>query len=309
LNGDSTQEKLALNRIFLDRMRKILSRKDSYDYGFDSLVTVSRIYPKDNSFRIFTWYLRNNVGSHKYYGLVQRKCFDRSGNEVVVVTPLNDQVDLSEDAENLILSPQKWFGALYYKPRNSEYGVLTYTGKYLQVDASGKSRKMPINYYVLLGWNGHDIGSDYKIIDVIGFSSRFADAQVTFGAPIFHFSRVPTSRAVFKYSDNSPFSLNLSYVVGFAGKRKKVLMITFDHLARPRSARPTQLWDMGPDGSVDGLYFLNRVNQGRKGFFIFVKDVLIWYPGIEQYDPKQLREIQKSERRRLQQYNLKPRQN
>jgi hypothetical protein len=304
LNGDSTREKIALNDVILTRMKRILSRLDSYDYGFDSLVTISRIFPEDNSFRIFTWYIRDEMGFHRYYGLVQRKCYDRGGNLTVTVTELKDEIDYSEDAEAASLSPDRWFGALYYKPKNTQYGVLTYEGRYLSVDGAGRERKTKAKYYILLGWNGHDQGSDYKIIDVIGFSSMYADAKISFGAPIFYFSRIPISRAVFKYSDNSPFSLNYNYVAGFA-KSKKVPMVTFDHIAKPNKTNPHVNWEFGPDGSTDGIFFLNRVNQNRKGFFVFVKNVLIWSPGIEQYDPSQLRDIQKSERRRLIEMGIK----
>ena len=43
---------------FIPRFVAILKEKDSYYYPFDSLLSVVKVYAQDNSFRIFTWQLK-----------------------------------------------------------------------------------------------------------------------------------------------------------------------------------------------------------------------------------------------------------
>jgi hypothetical protein len=312
LHSDSTELKEELNKKFIATLRIILQRKDSYYYPFDSIKTISRIAPEDDDFRIFTWHLVNQYTSeHHYYGIIQRRIWKDAQKKDfdIVLIPLKDRVDKSPQAEVMQLTADKWLGALYYKPRNSAYGVLTYKGQFQRFNPlTQKVKNETIKYYVLLGWNGHIFGSNYKIIEVITFDP--VDPQkVYFGAPIFHFSQVPRYRCVFKYSENAPFNLNLNYVVqprALIGNKKE-LMITFDHIAAPRETRAKNDndWEYGPDGTVDAFRFYDRrYFERRKGVFWVVRDVRVYDKSIEKYKPGQLRKQLKQERKNLQKYHL-----
>lgn len=303
LNNDSLEYKLEINQVFFKRLYNILQRKDSYDYKFSNLKTISRIYPEDQSFRIFTWYITDlSYKMCQYYGIVQRKITTKEGKTKIVVIPLIDKTDYQTAVEATVLTPQNWMGALYYVPKNKEFGVTTYEGMvYRYNPVKQKEIKEKYKFYVLLGWNGHDISTDYKIIDTINFEDKEDTSIVTFGLPIFYFSRMPKSRVVVEYSDNSSVSLNYAKVVrrGFLGFKKKQEMIVFDHIVMPKNTRKTVYWQAGPDGSYDGLAFYNKFYENRKGFFGYHKDVTVYVPELEKYNPKIVQKQAEAERKRL----------
>ncbi len=304
LNNDSLEYKLELNLTFQKRMFNILQREDSYNYKFSNLKTISRIYPEDNSFRIFTWYITDFTYKFcHYYGMVQRKITTKDGKNKIIVIPLIDKTDNLPAAEATVLTPQNWMGALYYVPKNKEFGVTTYQGLiYRYHPIKQKHIKEKYKFYVLLGWNGHDISTNYKIIDTINFEDKEDTSIVTFGLPIFYFSRVPKSRVVIEYSDNSSVTLNYAKVIrkGFLGFKKKQEMIVFDHIVMPQNTRPTVFWQAGSDGTYDALAFYNKFYENRKGFFGYHKNVDVYVPELEKYNPKIIKKQAEAERKRLQ---------
>ncbi|MFW5659550.1 MAG: hypothetical protein ACOCZ8_06190, partial [Bacteroidota bacterium] len=100
-------------------------------------------------------------------------------------------------------------------------------------------------------------------------------------------SSVNKYRVVYKYSDNAFFNLNYGHFIdkGLLFKRQRE-GIVFDHLKEPKDLNPTGMYIIGPDGSYDALYWLNRVDQGRKGFFIYLPNIAPYDPNMEQFDPK-----------------------
>jgi hypothetical protein len=346
LNDTSFEYKKELNAVFIRRLKNILERPESWAYPFDSLKTVSIVGPEDQKFRIFTWQIVHQNTTppvktqlvmtpdsqfvsipletvdqgetkakpfrfHFYYGLVQIPVKDRSGRVKYKVVELVDKYDFTETIERDVLQPDGWMGALYYKPKLSKFGVLSYKGKYRKFLENGKYRVLKTTYYVLMGWNGHNIGSDYKILDVLTFDPK-DPAKIQFGAPIFNFNNTMKSRVVFRYSDNAPFSLNQGYgVKGTKPLVRKQKLITFDNLVPPANARATQLNDLGPDGTVNGLLWLNRVFQAeeRKGFFLFVRKIRLYSPGIENRSPKEIERQARAEAERQRKYNLKVQKN
>lgn len=313
LNNDSLEYKLELNVTFQKRLYKILQREDSYHYEFKGLETVSRIRPEDNSFRVFTWYiLDKSLMACRYYGMVQRKIIQKNGASKVVVVPLVDNTDYQTAVESNILTPTTWMGALYYFPKGKTYGVTTYeiiTYKYHPIKK--KEIKQKNSLYVLLGWNGHDISTDYKIIDTIQFEDKEDTTLVTFGMPIFYFSPVPKARVVFEYGDNSPFSLNYAEVIrkNWLGIKRKREMIVFDHLTMPKNTRPTQMWQAGAEGTYDALNFYNKFYEARKGFFGFLRDVQVWTPELNKYNPKVIQKQAKQEQKRLEKAGIQLKNN
>ena len=310
LKHPNTSYKDSLNRIFVRRMMTILKRADSYNYPFDSLKTVSRITPADQTFRIFTWGITEwdsmrTFRNTYYFGLVQRLYYDAQKNLKPIVIPLIDRYIKTKDIESLVLTHQDWLGALYYKPKNTKYGVLTYTGKVGRVTAmKGKRKLHKVKYYVILGLNEHDIETNYKIIDVITFDP-VDTTRLLFGAPIFYYNGFPLSRKVFRYSDNSPFSLNYRDVSTIRTKtfwKKSQKMIVFDHIQMPvgKQNRPTKLFNAGTDGTQNAFYFhKKKFRDERKGFFIFARNVKVYIPETQKYSPKKLKKQARKERKRL----------
>lgn len=311
LRGPSYTRALALNQQLQERLEAMLARPESYNYPFDSLTTISRLYPADDAFRIFTWQLVlqdtfNTTREHTYHGFVQRKYTMQNGKDTILLYNLNDEVDYDPRVESMQLDQTNWMGALYYKPKMEDHGVMVYDGKYARVDGlTGKLDKRDVRYYILMGYNGHTIGANYKILDAITFDPQDS-SKVLFGVPIFHFNSVAKYRVVFKYSDNSHFSLNQRLVVTGLFRRKRP-MIVFDHLVAPRNANPHELFAMGPDGTQDALYWINRVLNNRKGFFVYMRNVTVYDPSIEHYDPKVLERQMKREEKRLRRMGIERR--
>lgn len=310
LTHDSIEYKIALNERFIQRLKTVLKRSDSYDYPFDSLVTVSRLRPSDNSFRIFTWQIVDPNKNCRYFGLVQRKHYFGKNQHRIIVIELRDNVDNNRTLEASALTNGEWFGAIYYKPKYDDYGVLTYTGTFFRQKALTPGlKKEKVKFYVLLGWNGHDDATQYKVIDVILFP-KADSSKVNFGAPIFYLgSGIPKHRVVFEYSDNANFSCNQALIDNGKLKKKK-LAIVFDHLAKSNKTRSTSnTWDYGADGSYDAIRFVNRYHDQRKGFFVFKKNINVYDPSLKKYNPKVIQKQYEEEAKRLRQYNLDKKKN
>src|SRR5579863_2959383 len=53
---------------FVRMLVRTLKQKNSFDYPFDSLQTISRLYSPDSAFRIFTWQLKKDEYSFYHRG-------------------------------------------------------------------------------------------------------------------------------------------------------------------------------------------------------------------------------------------------
>ena len=296
--------KLKLNTRIYGYLQTLLKRPESFAYPFDSLKTISKLYPADSSFRIYTWEITDRddyrtFSDHTYYGFIQRRYQRQDGKLQYIVIPLTDATDARMRIENEQLDHESWLGALYYHPRHQTNGVMTFEGKAARYNSmTGRAKREPITYYIMLGLNRHDIRSNYKIVEAISFDPEDS-TRALFGLPIFHYSSINKYRVVYKYSDNSFFNMNYGHFIdqGLIFKRKRE-GIVFDHLVEPKQPMPGDLYTIGPDGSYDALYWLNRVDQGRKGFFIYLPNIAPYSPEMEKYDPKVVEQQAEEARRR-----------
>ncbi len=215
------ENRFAATKKMIPTLVKALKIKNSFSYPFEQLRTVSIQYPADSTFRIFTWQLYVDVNDYRYYGAIQMNTTE------LKLFPLIDRARLVESEEYDILSPEQWFGALYYNIK--------------QFDTSnGKN-------YLLFGFNGHSLFNKKKLIEVL----QFEDGKVKFGAPAFvqedssTGSRTVRNRIVKEYSAESSFRMNYD---------ETFEKIIFDHLivmAGSYNQGPTYV----PDGTYEG-YFL-----------------------------------------------------
>lgn len=317
LRHDSTAYKFELNAYFMDRMEALLERPESYGHAFDKLITISRLRPQDDAFRIFSWTLgdwdASRVKRYSYYfGFIQYKKNAGEKNERIVVKRLQDKRDRRPEIEYTTLAPDSWLGALYYKPKHYDYGVLSYKAKYKRVDGlTGKTKRKKMTYYILLGFNQHDYRTNYKIIDILFFTPD--DSQdVKFGAPVFYGQNDRIAyRRIFEYSDNSPFTLNLGEIswgktLGLFPRRRPAII--FDHLAvnSTDEAERRRKLERGTQGTFDAYVFFNRWYRNRKGIFYFMRDAPVRTPGLEKYriedisNPNKPNPALKKKRRRTQ---------
>lgn len=292
LLNDSLSYKIDQNKAFARLLIATLKRPESYYYPWDSLPTVSVLRSDDDVFRIFTWHIvdknyRQFRGEqyHYYFGLVQREIVNSDGSKDYKVIPLLDKAPLSPGVENMQLDNQHWLGALYYPLRGHGKTIPSYTSKSQTVTTQGdsvyvlgegwvtgdqKKKIRKTTYYLLMGWNGGDNQVNYKMAEALYFDPNDVET-VNFGAGIFYFDQyTPRMRALFRYQENAPFSLNMGFSKGkglFGGAEE---MILYDHMGIPnfKAGEPVSIYQAGPDGSYDGFKF-----DKRSGGFRWFKDV------------------------------------
>jgi hypothetical protein len=216
---------------FIHNLAVALRIEGSYNYPFDSLKEISIANSPDNRFRIFTWNLRNEKESFRFYGVIQRN--EKTGLRMI---PLFDAGPLIKKPEDTTVDNNYWWGALYYK--------------ILPVKVKGEM------CYTLLGWNGADKKSNKKVIDVL----RFQEGTPIFGAPIFKVGPNDIMyRVVFEYSNEVQ-----NMVLKYEPEKK---YIVFDHLA-PLTAKAIGIYELYyPDGSYDYLEFKDNYWQLREMLF------------------------------------------
>lgn len=222
-NSGSEPERYNSNYTFIKTLISALKTQRSFNFGFDSLKTVSIQTAPDRRFRIFTWHVQNDDGSYRYYGTIQMN--DPDGK--LVMHPLVDFSAGFKKPADSVTSPDKWYGAQYYRIIPVTNGV-----------------KDP--YYILLGWKGNTPTTTKKVIEVLHFSGNKAH----FGRQVFDGDRdnPQGKRVIFEYTRQ--VSMNLNYDPSKS-------MIVFDHLAPPDPKLKGKFEFYGPDMSYDAYKLVN----------------------------------------------------
>lgn len=218
---------------FIRKLVQALKLEGSYNYPFDSLKRISILYPDDRSFRIFNWQLPLTTGKQRYFGAIQM-----ADEEVLKLYPLYDYSDNMMHAEDTITDNERWYGALYYRI----------------LEVKGKGKK----YYTLLGWDGHNMRSNKKIIEILSFTK---EGSPLFGAPVFYFGKESElndiSRFIIEYKEDAQVSLNYD---------TDLQLITFDHLV-PQDASTKDLpFTYVPDGSYEAF-------EWKKGMWRHIENI------------------------------------
>lgn len=210
------------NNLFIKTLVATLKLPNSFEYPFDSVVSVSILKSEDKVFRVFTWHLYSDDGSYRYYGAIQK-----NNKEKLELYPLFDNSKYIPKAEDTILTKDSWYGAHYYS--------------IIETKKSPKNKQ-----YVMLGWKGDNIKINQKVIDVLSFDK---EGKPVFGAPIFNYGDSVKTRVIFKYART--VSMMLRYLPS-----KK--WIVYDHLACPNATQLGMYEFYGPDLSYDGLKFKRK---------------------------------------------------
>jgi len=217
---DDDDEKKSINEKIILEFKWVLPIYGSFDYPFDSLSTIGRLYAPDKSFRVITWNIVFNDGSYKYFGFIQ---VPGSADKAGKLFQLIDRTEEVPNLENSVLSPGKWMGALYYH--------------ILQNKVDNRV------YYTLFAIQYHNALITRKMVEILFFDEW---KNPVFGAPIIQFDKQIKHRIVLQYSASS--SIHLKY-------DEKMKMVIFDHLApiEPQYAGMYQFY--GADLTFDGLQF------------------------------------------------------
>ena len=201
-------------------MRK-LSNSELMNIQFDTLKrTISIVDAPDKTFRIIHWTVfYNSKGIYDFYGFILSRESDS-----IHLYPLNDVSAKIPKPEEVVTTNQDWYGALYY-----------------DIIKSG-TKEEP--YYVLLGWDGNDLFTNRKVIDVLWFDENYIPIV---GNPVFYFSNEDIrQRVVFEFSENA--SMKLRY-------EPKSKMLIFDHLVPDKPHLEGKAEYYGADFTFDALKF------------------------------------------------------
>jgi hypothetical protein len=190
-----------------------LENRPVFDYPFERLPNIGKIYSSDQRVRIFTWNIPVDNNDNLYFGIAQY--YSRPEKKVKIVR-FNEQILTGADRVKT-----DWQGALYYN--------------------IVETRQDGQNYYTLLGFDPYNPLSNKKIIDVVSIDDNDG---LYFCENLFLFNGTVLSRLIFEYNEKASMSLKYN-------EDKK--MIVFDHLSPSRPSLEGKYEFYGPDFTYDGL--------------------------------------------------------
>lgn len=165
VNGEFAEQRFRADSHFTRILVRALQIQHSFQYPFDSLVSISRMYSPDSVFRIFTWQVSKDQNIHRRHGAIQMNTKDGS----LQLFPLIDRSSIIINQQDTTTNNEWWIGAIYYK-------ILMHTNGYKK-------------YYTLLGYDEHSRLSTRKLIEVLSFDDTH---RPVFGSGIFDFSKDKT---------------------------------------------------------------------------------------------------------------------
>tara|TARA_B100000579_G_C22766962_1_gene821970 strand:+ start:275 stop:1087 length:813 start_codon:yes stop_codon:yes gene_type:complete len=214
INSEADSIKKKASKIFKIKLLEIINQPKSYLLNFDQIDILSSLQPKDKSFKILTWFTPYNNGTYEYFGIIQT-C-KKNGKKCNIFNL--STIDLFDNILTDNLSINEWYGCMYYEiiPIKINKNI----------------------YYTLLGWDGNDINTTKKIIDVLKFTPN---SPPTFGANIFNQEE---KRIILEYNSRYPISLKYE---------KELDCIVYDHI-KPIDELSTENFDLyAPNLSYDIL--------------------------------------------------------
>ncbi|NNC94892.1 MAG: hypothetical protein HKN92_04970 [Chitinophagales bacterium] len=213
-----------------------LKHKGSFSYPFDSVNGMSFVYSPDSTFRLVTFQLRRDDGSNRYFGAIQMN------SDELKLFPLYDVSDTLPFHCNKILSPEKWYGSIYYN-------ILAH-----EVDGD--------KIYTLFGFDANDYWSNKKFIEIM----RFEDGKPVFGSdPLIVVTdslgnSKEYNRFFIEYKHNSNVGMNYY---------PEDDMIVYDHLKPFKKKYDGLYFAYIPDGSYEGFKWENEQWNWVKKVFHF----------------------------------------
>jgi hypothetical protein len=223
---------------FIPKVLQALKQENSFYYPFDSLKSISKVYSPDSTFRIFTWQLHYPKGKFRYFGFIQMRSTD------LKIFPLRDLRDTLPYHTQQILTPNNWYGSVYYN-----------------IVKQTINRQ---NVYTLFGFEAANFTSRRKIVEILTFDEN---RNPEFGAPLFHFKDSSAvkildtlNRFFIEYKWNASPTLNYD---------KELDIIVYDHLASVDPSANGATFAYVPDGQYEGFKWIKNRWQWIQKVFTF----------------------------------------
>lgn len=250
IQGRSTADRFFADSAFTRIFVRSLVKKNSFYFPYDSIITVSKLYAPDSSFRIITWQLVINENSVRQHGVIQMRTTDGS----LKLFPLIDKSNITQNISDTIGNNLGWIGAVYYKIIKKSY--------------NGH------NYYTLLGFDENSIKSDKKIMDIL----EFVNGQPVFGNKLFVFQNSNTyqkniARFIIEYKKEAVTRLTYDADMD---------VILFDELVS-ETGEANKKWTLVPDGEFEGFKWIN-------GKWVYDKQIFDGPPPVKYIAPAPIRD-------------------
>ncbi|MFY7900488.1 MAG: hypothetical protein ACOVNY_09925 [Chitinophagaceae bacterium] len=198
----------------------------SFEYAFDSLKTISKIYAPDSSFRIFSWQVMKDFTYYRQRGAIQMKTADGS----LKLFPLIDVSDFTKAPNDSIRETKRWIGAIYYK---------------ILLNMAGNKK-----VYTLLGFDDNEARSNKKWIEILTFNQ---DGIPELGGRYFQYTndsikpKQPAYRFNVEYKKDAKVRMNYDV---------EAEMIVFDHLISETNDIQNK-YTLIPDGTYEAFKWIN----------------------------------------------------
>lgn len=224
------KERIEGNRELIAVWDRIVADPRILRYSFEKLKTdISILSPRDNKFKLITWNLHRDDGTHAYFGFLLvnnskrvKKGFLRYETEQTYeYFKLSDKSSTVKYPESHVGTPDKWFGMLY-----------------TQLVECG-------DYYTLIGWDGNNKLTQRKFVDVLYFRSN---GTPVFGKDVFKFPRKNPKRMMFEWSQE--VSMSVKYV-----EKRDLILISNLSPNQRNGVLEGQYQYYGPDGDFNALVF------------------------------------------------------
>jgi hypothetical protein len=229
INGQEPNQRFRADSFFIRILVRSLKIPNSFYYPFDSLVTISKLYAPDSSFRIFTWQLKKDVYVFMQHGAIQMRTADGS----LKLFPLHDVSMFTKKPADSIRTANNWIGAIYYR--------------IIEKKLNGR------NIYTLLGFDDFTVNANKKWMDILSFDDQ---GQPVFGGPYFSFRNDSA-----KSYKNNTVRFNIEYKKEASttfNYDSSLNMIVYDHLIS-ESEEPGRKETYVPDGDYEGFVWENGV--------------------------------------------------
>jgi hypothetical protein len=219
--ADEPEVRFRSDSLFIRGLVRALKLKNSFQFPFDSLQTISRLYAPDSSFRIFTWQLKRDEFTFFQRGAIQMRTSDGS----LKLIGLHDVSMFTSNPLDSVRSPANWIGAIYYR-----IILKTWNGK---------------KFYTLLGYDDYSISSTKKWMEVLTFDDR--------GEPQFGGHYITFKEDSIKKTDWDRFNIEYKKEATTTFNYDPQLdMIIFDQLI-PESNEDSKKDTYIPDGEYEGF--------------------------------------------------------
>jgi hypothetical protein len=106
VNAESPEGRFRADSQFIRSLVRTLKQPYSFNYPFDSLQTISRLYAPDSSFRIFTWQFKKDDLMYLQEGAIQMKQPDGS----LKLFPLFDASMFTSKPLDSVRTRRNWIG-------------------------------------------------------------------------------------------------------------------------------------------------------------------------------------------------------